>query len=167
MDYAVVLCSGGLNSAVLAAVAAQEYRLALLHVKTGDRTTERDAESFAGIAEHFKPAERLVFEMPLFAAIGGSARFDEAATIEPYSGARDQLAAVAIPGLIGSLASAGYAWASKLDASRVFLGVCENLGPPAPRTASIWPDYSREYAFYWNQLYSVASIDRNITLETP
>src|SRR5262245_32404178 len=162
MDRAVILCSGGLNSAVSAAVAAQDYKLALLHVRYGHRAAEQDAGCFDALADHFNPAERLIIDMPHFAAIGGSARLDAAATIPPYSATRDQLAATFVPGLIGSLLSAAYAWAG-----RVFLGVCENLGPPAPRTAMIWPDYSREYNYYWNHLFSAGSGDASVTLETP
>src|SRR5262245_31362416 len=98
MDQVVVLCSGGLNSAVLAAIAAQEHRIAMLHVRLGHRTADRDADCFDALADHFNPAEKLKIDMPHFRAIGGSTRLDASAAIPPYSAARDQLAATAIPG---------------------------------------------------------------------
>ncbi len=164
---AIVLSSGGLNSAVLAAVAAAEHDLSLLHVRFGHRAAEREAELFDKQAEHFQAAHRLVVEMPHFAEIGGSSRINRKKQIEDVLAMNDAESKTYIPGLIASLTAAAFNWATQLGASSIFLGASECLGPPGPRTAGVFPDYSRDFMHVLQQSWIVAYPYRRITLETP
>src|ERR1700682_1655498 len=51
---AVVLLSGGMDSCVCAALAAREHRAAAVHVSYGQRTEERERESFLAICQRMK-----------------------------------------------------------------------------------------------------------------
>ena len=50
-ERAVVLVSGGMDSCVTAALAAQEYNLAFLHLSYGQRTQQRERRAFEEIAD--------------------------------------------------------------------------------------------------------------------
>src|SRR2546423_15591076 len=68
---AVVLMSGGMDSCVTAAIARQDYEIAVLHASYGQRTEARELRSFHALADHFGAAKRLAVRLDYFAAIGG------------------------------------------------------------------------------------------------
>ena len=70
-------------------------------------------------------------------------------------------------GLIGALVQAAFTWAHTNGATKIFLGICENPGPPAPQSGTVFPEYSRDFALLCRHLYAVGAPDRAITLETP
>ena len=167
MPKTVVLCSGGLNSAVIAALARQDSSLCLLHVRLGHRAAPREEKCFTALAQHWQDAERLIVDLPTFAAIGGNPRMDASSPADVFSVTGDSLTHTHVPGMVGALLSVAASWASQIGARQVMLGVSENLGEPAPRTASFWPDYAREYSFLWGQLYSIGTAGDALRLETP
>jgi len=57
---AVVLVSGGMDSCVTAAIAAQEYEMAFLHVSYGQRTQERELEAVAESALNEAQEEKVI-----------------------------------------------------------------------------------------------------------
>ncbi len=74
---AVVLVSGGMDSLVTAATAVAAGReCAFLHVTYGQRTAERERESFGRITDFYKPYRRLVADIGYLAKIGGSSLTD-------------------------------------------------------------------------------------------
>ncbi len=166
-EMAVLLSSGGLNSAVMTSIAADEHDLAMLHVCFGHRAEDHEAELFEKLADHFDAKERLVTDLPYFAQIGGNGRVNKKLAIEDATALGQGETNCLVPGLIGSLVQVAFAWASQLQATKVFLGISENLGAPGPRTNAVFPDYSRDFVLLCQHQYSVASPARNITIETP
>ncbi len=166
-EKAIVLCSGGLNSAVAAAVAKREFALAMLHVRFAHRAAEREAELFEKQAEHFSAKFRLLVDMPHFAQIGGNARVDRKLQLEDAMVAGDAQCPSHIPGLVMTLLGVASTWARTINASRIFLGVSENLGPPAPPTGGVYPDYSRDHIELCRQAMDIASPGLGLRLETP
>lgn len=166
-ETAVVLCSGGLNSAVAAKVAAAEYSIALLHVSFPHRASGREAASVERIVGKLNPEKHLTLEMQHFAKIGGNARVSKRMQIEDAMAIGESGAHTYIPGLIGTLVGAAFNWADVIRASRIVIGVTEELGPPAPRLATIYPDHSREFLEITRQAYEAASPNRRVTLEMP
>src|SRR5262245_22056742 len=75
-DRAIVLVSGGMDSLVTLAIAAQTDQPALLHVTYGQRTADRERRAFRAIADHFGIARRLEADVAYLAAIGGSSLTD-------------------------------------------------------------------------------------------
>src|SRR5205823_14882370 len=73
---AVVLMSGGMDSAVCAAIAARDYQPAALHVSYGQRTEAREARAFAAVRDRLGIAKRLVIREESLRKIGGSALTD-------------------------------------------------------------------------------------------
>ena len=167
MEKAVVLCSGGLNSAVVTSIARQEHDIALLHVRWGDRAEAKETDLYERLADALGVGERMCVDLPHLAVIGGNARVNKRRQIEDALALGDGPTNCYVPGLISGLLSAGFSYASNIGATRVYIGVSENLGPPAPQTSRLYPDYSREYLLLFNHLSSAATPDKPISLETP
>src|SRR2546426_12267383 len=75
----VVLLSGGMDSCVTAAIAAEQHgaeRLAPLHAAYGQRTEQRERRAFDDIAGFFWVRGRLLGRLSPFTGIGGSALSD-------------------------------------------------------------------------------------------
>jgi 7-cyano-7-deazaguanine synthase len=51
---AVVLLSGGMDSCVCAALAARDHEAAAVHISYGQRTEERERQSFLAICQRLK-----------------------------------------------------------------------------------------------------------------
>lgn len=166
-ETAVVLCSGGLNSAVAAKVAAAEHLVALLHVNYPHRAANRESAAFERMIEALNPDKHLSIDMGHFAQIGGNARVSKRIQIEDAMAIGESGAHTYIPGLVGTLIGAAFNWADVIRATRIVIGVTEELGPPAPRLATIYPDHSREFLEITRQAYELASPNRRVTLEMP
>src|SRR5712671_2599334 len=97
-DVAIVLSSGSINSVVATALAAQRYRLILLHAEVGEGGTRARA-AYDQQVQHFKPFREHSLPMPFLATVQdpkSSAAFYQAAAV--YLGFRvggtgDELAA--------------------------------------------------------------------------
>jgi len=166
-EKAVALMSGGLNSAVAASLAASDYTPAALHVRFGHRAAEHERDLFERQADHFDLGERLVIDMPHFAAIGGNARVSRRVVIQDALATGDDVSTCYVPGLIGTLVHSALTWARAIEATKIFIGVSEDLGPPAPKMYLAYPDYSREYLQLCNHQLAVASPDKPVSLEMP
>src|ERR1051325_8459011 len=73
---AVVLMSGGMDSCLTAAIAAQDHEVAALHISYGQLTEARERQAFQDIADFYNFRERLVIGQPYLGKIGGSALTD-------------------------------------------------------------------------------------------
>ena len=78
LPLAVIALSGGMDSCVTAAIAAQSNRLAVLHVTYGQRTAQRERQAFDDIAAFYRVPKqfRLVAGLAHLARIGGSSLTD-------------------------------------------------------------------------------------------
>src|SRR3954454_4578570 len=70
---AIVLLSGGMDSAVCAALAARDYEAAAVHVDYGQRTGSQERQSLHVIWDRLWIKHRLLVANPVFRAIGVSA----------------------------------------------------------------------------------------------
>ncbi|MBX3395275.1 MAG: 7-cyano-7-deazaguanine synthase [Phycisphaerae bacterium] len=164
---AVVLCSGGLNSAVLSMMARQEHIIALLHARFKHRSDEKEAALFEKQVEFLEPQQHLTIEMPHYVTIGGNARVSRKYNMEDARAIGEGRSTCHVPGLISGLLSAAFTWANVIGAGKIMIGVSEDLGPPAPRTASIYPDYSREHLEMCRHAITAASMQKTIAVEMP
>jgi len=143
---AVVLLSGGMDSCVTAAIAAQTHRLALLHASYGQRTGQRERKSFDDIADFYGARERLVIHLDSFAQIGGSALTDQRIAV-PESGAAPApdagIPVTYVPFRNAHFLSAAVSWAEVIGATAVFIGAVaeDSSGYPDCR-----PEYYRAFA---------------------
>ncbi|HIE32725.1 MAG TPA: 7-cyano-7-deazaguanine synthase QueC [Thermodesulfobacteriaceae bacterium] len=119
---AVVLVSGGLDSCVTAAVAAQEHDVAFLHVKYGQRTEPREEKAFFDLCEHFRPKFRLVAEVPALKAIGGSALTDTKLSVPEEEPDPERIPITYVPFRNAHFLCVAVSWAEVIGAEKIFIG---------------------------------------------
>ncbi len=135
---AVVALSGGLDSCVTAAIAAQEHTLALLHVTYGQRTAARERRSFDDIADFYAvpPERRLVADIGYLGRIGGSSLTDPSRDV-PDAGPGEGVPSTYVPFRNTHILSIAVSWAEVIGAGRVCIGAVEqdSSGYPDCRAA--------------------------------
>src|SRR3954454_21715767 len=68
-DLAIILNNGSVNSAVATALAAQKYRLILLHAEAGEQPGTRSRAAYDLQVAHFKPYREHTLPMPFLSLI--------------------------------------------------------------------------------------------------
>jgi 7-cyano-7-deazaguanine synthase len=136
-DLAVVLLSGGLDSCVTAAIARQQYELALLHANYGQRTVNRELEAFRALAEYFQAKHRLEIDLGFLGLIGGSRPTHTQQPIPPAGEEFDEEESDGIPSTYVPfrntvILSTAVAWAEVLGANAIFIGANEIDSPGYP-----------------------------------
>lgn len=119
---AVVCVSGGMDSAVTLALAAQTHRVAALHARYGQRTQAREEQAFHALSDHFGAERRLVVEIPALAQIGGSSLTDHHMAVrhgEPEPGV---VPSSYVPFRNAHLLAVAVSWGEVLSAQAIFIG---------------------------------------------
>ena len=128
--------SGGLDSCVSAAVAAEDHDLALLHISYGQLTEARELQAFTAIADHFAVERRLVCQLSHLRQIGGtsliatgSGHNDLGPTV-PTSPLPDcgDLPDTYVPFRNANLLAVAVSWSETLGAAAVFVGAHQAVG---------------------------------------
>jgi 7-cyano-7-deazaguanine synthase len=142
---AVVLLSGGMDSCVTAAVAAQEHRLALVHSSYGQRTEARERRSFDQIADHFQAPFRLAVDQRYMTRIGGSALTDPSLAVPDADLTAGEIPITYVPFRNAHFLSVAVSWAEVLGARRIFIGAVE-------QDSSGYPDCRPTYYQAFNEV---------------
>jgi 7-cyano-7-deazaguanine synthase len=111
-----------MDSAVAAALAAREGRVAFLHADYGQRTETKERECFGLLADHYQAAARLVVAFPALAAIGGSSLTDRALPVREAEPQPGVIPTSYVPFRNAHLLSAATSWAETLGATAIFVG---------------------------------------------
>ena len=157
---AVMLASGGLDSCVATAWAAQRYRLAMLHANYGQRTEVKERECFERQVAHFRPEASLAVDLPHLAQIGGSSLTDRRMDI-PEDDTPGEIPSTYVPFRNATLLAVAVAWAEVLGAARVVIGAVE---PDAPG----YPDCRPPFFEAANRLIELGTRpETHIRVETP
>jgi len=141
-DKAVVLVSGGMDSCVAVAIAAQDFELALVHASYGQRTERRECKAFEDIADFYGVRERLVARLDHFRQIGGSSLTDPAIPVAEADLSNRGIPSSYVPFRNAHLLAVGVSWAEALGAHKVFIGAVweDSSGYPDCR-----PEYYRAF----------------------
>jgi len=162
---AVVLISGGMDSAVCAAIARRDYKPAALHVSYGQRTEAREARAFTAICERLGIAKRMMLRDDSLGKIGGSALTDTSIAV-PDAGkeAGERIGAKVpvtyVPFRNAHLLAAAVSWAEVLGAKRVLIGAVE-------QDSSGYPDCRPEFYRAYNEAVRTGTEAGDIVIETP
>lgn len=137
---AVVLLSGGLDSCVTAAIAAQDHVLALLHANYGQRTEQRELRAFHDIADYYGVIKerRLVLDQRHLAQIGGSALTEPGIAVPAADLVSSDIPATYVPFRNANQLAAAASWAEVLEAGAIFAGAVEE-------DSSGYPDCRRTF----------------------
>ena len=119
---AVVCVSGAMDSAVTAALAAREHRLAFLHGNYGQRTEAKELACFHALAEHFAAERRLVVDFADLRQIGGSSLTDPSLPVREGEPVRGVVPTSYVPFRNAHLLSAAASWGEVIGARAIFVG---------------------------------------------
>jgi 7-cyano-7-deazaguanine synthase len=166
---AVVLLSGGMDSCVTTAIAAQWHgtvNLALVHAGYGQRTGARELQAFTEIADFYGVGQRLVVQLDHFRAIGGSALTDERIAVpENALGAPgpggSEIPVSYVPFRNAHFLSVAVSWAEAIGAGAVYIGA-------VAEDSSGYPDCRPEYYRTFQELVRVGTKpETHIEIVTP
>ena len=159
---AVVLASGGLDSAVCLAEAADEFEIALLHINYGQRTEARELVAFENLADHYRITRRLVADISYLKAIGGSSLMDEGLEVERgLPDAAGPVPSTYVPFRNAHILSVGVSWAEVIGAEAIFIGAVQEDG-------SGYPDCREEfYRLFAAAVAAGTRPDTDIAIRTP
>jgi 7-cyano-7-deazaguanine synthase len=158
---AIVLLSGGMDSCVCAALAVRDYDAAALHISYGQRTEDRERQSFLAICQRLNIQEKLVVRNEALRAIGGSALTDENIAI-PITGNLDgkEIPVTYVPFRNAHFLSVAVSWAEALGANKIFIGAVE-------QDSSGYPDCRPAYYEAFNQVIKTGTKEGTIEIVTP
>ena len=138
MKKAVCIISGGMDSALSAAIAQQEgYEIIAVHFNYGQRTEHKELVCFRKIAEDLNAMERYEIDLPFFEQIGASALTDRSIEV-PTGGLEDGVPVTYVPFRNGIFLSIAASIAEKHGAEALFIGVVEE-------DSSGYPDCRESY----------------------
>lgn len=162
-DLAVVLLSGGLDSCVTTAVAAQSYDLALLHLSYGQRTEQREVRGFQAIADHYdvRVDRRWIVEARFLRQVGGSALTDPSLPVPDAGSDSNTVPMTYVPFRNAHLLCLATSWAETLSARAIFVGVVEE-------DSSGYPDCTETFCRAFETAIGLGTRpDTHLRLETP
>lgn len=120
---AVVLLSGGMDSATLAYVARDRgYGIIALHVNYGQRTEAKERKCAQRIASLLGAAEFFEVDIGYLARIGASALTDPAIPVRDYADTDEELPATYVPFRNANLLSIATSLAEARRAEAIFIG---------------------------------------------
>src|SRR5947209_6830288 len=157
---AIVLLSGGMDSSVCAALAVRDHDAAALHISYGQRTEQRERDSFERICDRLGIDERMIVRNEAFRLIGGSALTDPNIRVpESHAIGRD-IPVTYVPFRNAHFLSVAVSWAEVLGASKIFIGAVE-------QDSSGYPDCRPEYYEAFNQVIRTGTREGRIEVVTP
>lgn len=155
-----MLLSGGMDSSVCAALAVRDHDLAALHISYGQRTEERERQSFLAICQRLKIHDRLMIRNESFRAIGGSALTDASIPVPDAEMIGQGVPVTYVPFRNAHFLAVAVSWAEVLGAKKVYIGAVEP-------DSSGYPDCRPAYYKAFNQVVKAGTKEGDIEIQTP
>ena len=122
---AVCIISGGMDSALAAAIAKNEgYEIIALHFNYNQRTQDKELECFNLIANDLEAKEKYIIDLDFFKQIGATALIGDEFDV-PTDGIKPGIPITYVPFRNGIFLSIAAAVAQKHNAQAIFIGVVE------------------------------------------
>jgi len=157
---AVVLLSGGMDSCVCAALAVRDYEAAAVHVSYGQRTEERERQSFLAICQRLKIQDRLMVRNEALRQIGGSALTDQSIEVPESESVGQSIPVTYVPFRNAHFLAVAISWAEVLGAEKVYIGAVEP-------DSSGYPDCRPAYYKAFNDVVRAGTKGGRIEIVTP
>jgi 7-cyano-7-deazaguanine synthase len=157
---AVVLLSGGMDSCVCAALAVRDFDTAALHISYGQRTEERERQSFLRICDRLGVRDRLVVRNEVLRAIGGSALTDRDIAVPESHTLGGDIPITYVPFRNAHFLSVAVSWAEVIGAAKIYIGAVE-------QDSSGYPDCRPAYYEAFNQVIRAGTKEGHIEIVTP
>jgi 7-cyano-7-deazaguanine synthase len=149
-----------MDSCVCAALAARDYEAAAVHVSYGQRTEERERQSFLAICQRLKIHDRLMVRNEALRQVGGSALTDESIDVPEAESVGQSIPVTYVPFRNAHFLAAAVSWAEVLGAERVYIGAVEP-------DSSGYPDCRPAYYRAFNEVVKAGTKDGQIEIVTP
>lgn len=159
---AVILASGGMDSATAAAVANERgYELYFLHTSYGQRTESREYECAKAQAEYFDAADLLHLETDHLSKIGTSSLTDDSIDVEDADMESDEVPSSYVPFRNANLLAMATSYAEANNCDALFMGAHSE-------DFSGYPDCRPEFFEAFQQVVDVGTKDTTqISIEAP
>ena len=128
-----------MDSCITASIASiKNDLLSFLHVNYGQRTEQKELQSFHSIAKHFNISEKLIINFDYFNYIGGSSLTDNNIPIENANLDNQDIPNSYVPFRNANILSAAVSWAEIINATSIYIGAVEE-------DSSGYPDCRRSF----------------------
>jgi len=157
---AVVLLSGGMDSCVCAALAVRDHDAAAVHISYGQRTEERERQSFLAVCQRLKIPDKLMVRNEALSVIGGSALTDESIAVPDAETIGHAVPVTYVPFRNAHFLAVAVSWAEVLGAEKVYIGAVEP-------DSSGYPDCRPAYYKAFNDVVKAGTKEGRIEIVTP
>jgi len=154
-DIAIVLNSGSMNSAVVTALAAQRYRVVMLHAEITEPGSSRLRAAYDQQVDHFKPHREHAMPMNFLSGIASTASLGSTVVDTRQESARAMQLLALLP-LIGSAAR----FAAHYQAAAIYTGL--RVGPGGDELAQ-----ATEFTQICNELIQLPCKQPEVELVMP
>ncbi|MFA6569745.1 MAG: 7-cyano-7-deazaguanine synthase QueC [Bacteroidota bacterium] len=138
-EIAVVLISGGMDSALSAGIAIDmRFDIAALHLNYGQKTQMRELKSYTDICDFYNIEQRLIVDVNHLSAIGGSSLTSPDIEVDKANLNNNEIPSSYVPFRNANILSIAVSWAEVIGAKAIFIGAMQldNSG---------YPDCRREF----------------------
>jgi len=123
---AVVLISGGMDSALCIAIAVNSgYEVAGLHLNYGQRTEKRELQAFNDITEFYHIKNKLIVDVSHLAQIGGSSLTDKSIEVSQADLLSKEVPSSYVPFRNANILSIAVSWAEVIGANAIYIGAMQ------------------------------------------
>lgn len=159
-DRAVVLLSGGMDSATTLAIASERYRVIALHFNYHQRTEERELKCFHRLCKHYKVEKKIIIDTEFFSDIGGSTLIKGEGDIPLPKFRKGEIPSTYVPFRNGVILALATAVADRFGARYIFIGAVE-------ADSSGYPDCRLDFIKSFERAIRVGTKIRNIKIVAP
>ncbi len=162
MNKSRALCviSGGMDSALAAKMAKNDgYDIVAVHFNYGQRTENRELDSFKKISKDLDAKITHVVDLDFFKQIGVNALTDDSIDV-PITGINPGVPITYVPYRNGIFLSIAAALAQKYSAKAIYIGVVEE-------DSSGYPDCTKGFIDSINSAINLGLNDNDLEIKTP
>jgi len=149
-----------MDSCVCAALAVRDHEAAALHVSYGQRTEERERQSFLAICQRLNIHDRLLIRNEALRQIGGSALTDQSIEVPAAAAIGRNVPVTYVPFRNAHFLAVAVSWAEVLGAEKVYIGAVEP-------DSSGYPDCRPAYYEAFNEVVKAGTKEGRIEVVTP
>lgn len=162
MKKAIVLLSGGMDSAVTLSYAIQMgYTVSALHLNYGQLTQKAELRAFEELCKYYSIQDRLIVDISYLTQIGGSSLTDRNIKVKIAEEQFDGIPNTYVPFRNANILSIATSWAEVIGAEALFIGANQI-------DSSGYPDTRKEFfEVYENMIDLGTKPETKIKIYTP